>query len=389
MITFRCACGKQLQVKDENAGKKVRCPKCKEVATVPAFEEEGIHTLPAAPARRDDTDENVRAGRRASAPPVINDDDERRRKPGPRDEEDDSDPPSRKRERGLDEEEDEELPRRRRRERDDDDESDEDRPRRRQVAGSSSGLIIGIAGGGVGLLAIVGLLVWFLMKDSAPDNPGPDGGIQVNPVPIGAARAQLMNNMKQIGLALHMHHDMYRALPNQGFSNPPGKPNLSWRVQILPFIEQDNLYRQFRLDEPWDSAHNRQFLSRIPPLYAPLGSQPRGNVEGGTYIQLITGPNTLYPKWNPKLSLVRDIPDGTPNTILFVEAGDPVPWTKPDDVKYNPQGPLPKLGSLSPDGFFAGMGDGSIRFVERRRVSDQTLRSVIDPRDGQVLGPDW
>ena len=73
---------------------------------------------------------------------------------------------------------------------------------------------------------------------------------------VASARARSQNNLKQIGLALHNYHDIYGVLPAAAIVDKKGKPLLSWRVAILPYVEQDNLYKQFRLDEPWDSPHN-------------------------------------------------------------------------------------------------------------------------------------
>jgi hypothetical protein len=82
---------------------------------------------------------------------------------------------------------------------------------------------------------------------------------------------------------------------------------------------------------------------------------------------------------------IHEIADGSSNTFLFAEAQTPVPWSKPADMAVTPNGPLP----LPPDQFLAAMADGSVRMVNRRGVNDQTLRLVIDPRDGQRLPMDW
>src|SRR4051794_24888061 len=74
------------------------------------------------------------------------------------------------------------------------------------------------------------------------------------------------NNLKQIALAFHNYHDTNGAMPTNQHSKD-GKPLLSWRVQILPYIEQDHVYKQFKLDEPWDSEHNMKLVDKIPDLY--------------------------------------------------------------------------------------------------------------------------
>ncbi len=72
-----------------------------------------------------------------------------------------------------------------------------------------------------------------------------------------------MNNMKQIALACHMYIDSHKRFPTD-IVDADGKPLLSWRVAILPYLEQQGLYNQLHLDEPWDSDHNRQVLSSMP-----------------------------------------------------------------------------------------------------------------------------
>ncbi len=79
--------------------------------------------------------------------------------------------------------------------------------------------------------------------------------------------------MKQFGLALHNYYDTNHCLPPAPLVDAKGKPLLSWRVAILPFLEQDNLYRQFKLDEPWDSEHNKKLISKMPKIYQGLNAK--------------------------------------------------------------------------------------------------------------------
>ncbi|MCL4191413.1 MAG: DUF1559 domain-containing protein, partial [Thermoguttaceae bacterium] len=92
-----------------------------------------------------------------------------------------------------------------------------------------------------------------------------------------ARRSQSMNNLKQIGLAMHNYYDSYRTLPAQANYDPQGKPLLSWRVQLLPFLEQQALYAQFHQDEPWDSAHNKTLIDKMPPVYRSASSKSPPN----------------------------------------------------------------------------------------------------------------
>lgn len=87
-----------------------------------------------------------------------------------------------------------------------------------------------------------------------------------------------VNKLKQFGLACQNYHDTNDALPGN-IADKDGKPLLSWRIAILPFIEQQALYEQFKRDEPWDSEHNKKLIEKMPKLYAPVRESPgRGNV---------------------------------------------------------------------------------------------------------------
>lgn len=241
-----------------------------------------------------------------------------------------------------------------------------------------------------------------------------------------AGRAQLRNNMKLLANSIYRFQDRnYSRLPTAGFSGDPDPrlagetaPKLSWRVAILPFLasaeserrfKQDffekkeefldkkhdphlGLYYQFKLDESWDSPHNRQLISKMPSVFQPVSAQkPRR--QGETYLQFVTGPGTLYPTSNSTPDYPRSFFDGTSNTVMIVEAAESVPWTKPADfaidVSNIDKGFVPRVGAFSDKGFFAALGDRSVRFVDRTRVSDKTLRQAFNPADGNQFGRDW
>jgi len=157
----------------------------------------------------------------------------------------------------------------------------------------------------------------------------------------------------------------------------------------LPFIEQGALgalYNQFHLDEPWDSPHNIKLLDKMPKIYAP----PRGvknKVKYGTFYQAFVGNGAAFDQ-KQEMSIPRSFPDGTANTILLVEASKAVPWTKPEDIPYNPKKPLPKLGAAFDNGFFVLMADASTRFI-KNTISKETLHAAITRAGGEVLGSDW
>jgi hypothetical protein len=169
--------------------------------------------------------------------------------------------------------------------------------------------------------------------------------------------------------------------------SPEGKPLLSWRVAVLPYIEQGDLYKQFHLDEPWDSPHNITLLSKMPVIYRAPGSKAKKIPPNHTICHVFVGKGAAF-EGREGVRFPRDFPDGTSNTILVVEAGEPVPWTKPEDLVYDPNGPLPDLRSVFKDGFRVSLADGSTRWV-RKDMSETTLRAAITRNGGERLGPNW
>ncbi len=213
----------------------------------------------------------------------------------------------------------------------------------------------------------------------------------VSKVREAAARSTDMNNLKQIGVAFHVHASANEdKLPNAAWStklDPAGRPlpHLSWRVAILPFIEEDNLYRQFKLDEPWDSENNKKLIPLMPKIY----TSPLAPTEPGkTYYKVFTGPGTIYERNKLAKYMIGNIPDGTSNTILVAEGGDPVTWTKPDDFVFDPAKPLPNIWLPGKPGINVCMADGSVRFINRS-ISEATLKNAIQADEGNILGPDW
>ncbi|MCE9565906.1 MAG: DUF1559 domain-containing protein [Planctomycetes bacterium] len=201
-----------------------------------------------------------------------------------------------------------------------------------------------------------------------------------------AARMQSQNNLKQIAIAVHAYNDANGHLP-QDIVDKNGKPLLSWRVAILPYIEQDALYKQFKLDEPWDSANNKQwsqmtiktFLSPNAVLASPAG---KTNYQG------FVGPGTIFEPG--KKITFAGITDGLSNTIMVVETADGVDWAKPGGIPFDPKKPLPKLTSVSGNGFMnVAMGDGSVRTVSLKTITEKTLKAAITRNGGEVLGDDW
>ena len=224
-----------------------------------------------------------------------------------------------------------------------------------------------------------------------PQTKGDSLESAVSKVRQAAERSKDQNNLKQMMLAMHNYHDVRNGLPTAIFDKA-GKPLLSWRVVILPFVEQDKLYEQFKLDEPWDSSHNKPLLSRMPSIYAVPGITKPGDTN--THYQVfvsdpkMAGPkpvfSTLGPPVGPKSVSLAMIQDGTSNTLAIGEAADAVPWTKPEDMLYDNAKPLPKLATFWNGGFNGAFFDGSVRLFSGS-IAEKTMRDLITANDGNPI----
>jgi hypothetical protein len=186
---------------------------------------------------------------------------------------------------------------------------------------------------------------------------------------IADSRTQSMNNLKQIAIAMHNYHDAKNTLPASASYDGDGKPLLSWRVHILPYLNQNQLYKQFHLDEPWDSEHNSKLIAKMPPVYA-SPDHPELSAEWKTQYVVPTSKGTVFEGKEGKT--VREITDGTVKTVMAVEAhgNRAVIWTKPDDFAVDLEQPLKDLAGVRGDGFLAVLVDGSV----------QTISNAINPK---------
>lgn len=191
-------------------------------------------------------------------------------------------------------------------------------------------------------------------------------------------KAQKRNNLKQIAIAFHNYHDVFTKFPGAGKS-ADGKEGLSWRVHLLPYLDQPALYQQFNLDEPWDSETNKALIEQMPDIF-----KSEGVVEPGkTAIHLITGPGAPFAKnATPKIA---NFTDGTSNTILAVEAGADKAdvWTKPGGLDFDEKDPIKALGKLA-DTFNAMLCDGSVRSISAK-IDAANLRRLFQLADGEPL----
>lgn len=258
-----------------------------------------------------------------------------------------------------------------------------------------------------------------------PDEPRAAVATPAERTVTRSQRQRSFNHLKQIGLAFHNHHDATGRLPGD-IRSKDGKPLLSWRVALLPYLEQAALFNQFKADEPWDSEHNLKLLSRMPDVYR-VEIEPKDATH--TYYQVFAGPGTPFgpksggrgtirpgmggtfgqpgagqPATTPGFEDFRgqpgtapapdmadrfrvaftDITDGTSNTLGVVEAGPPVPWTKPADIPYDPKKPVTKLDGPFADVLHASTLDGAAHAL-RRDIDPAVMRLLVEMGDGQVI----
>jgi hypothetical protein len=200
--------------------------------------------------------------------------------------------------------------------------------------------------------------------------------------------------LRQIGLALRFYFEENKKLPPAVVYSKNGRPLYSWRVLLLPYLEEVRLYQRFNLEEPWDSPHNKKLLKETPSCYLPVFGTD--DFPGMTHYQVFIGPGTAFER--PDLTR-KDFTDDLSATILVVEASEPVPWSKPVDLAYDPNKPLPRLGGIygkpfhflcyeiaRTPGFGACFADGSARFI-RSDTDAKTIRALITRNGGEEVDP--
>lgn len=197
-----------------------------------------------------------------------------------------------------------------------------------------------------------------------------------------ARRIQCSNQLRQIALAANQYEEANRHLPPPAIVDKNGKPLLSWRVALLPYLEQASLYERFKLDEPWDSPNNRALLKEMPAVYrCPSRSD---SAETATTYRAIVGPGAIF---EPGKKLGRaDISDGTSNTLLLVESSDPIEWTRPDELAFTPDAALGLLGAGSnhPNGFQGAFADGTVHLFPKT-IDPRLFRNLITRSGGEKV----
>ncbi len=205
--------------------------------------------------------------------------------------------------------------------------------------------------------------------------PVPKEKLEPLPAITDKQLAESVQKLKQMGIAWHNFESVNGRFPNNVLKEE--KPLLSWRVAILPYLEEEELYKQFKLDEAWDSENNKKLIAKMPKIF----QAPRGRAKAGeTFYQSFTGADTILG------ARILDITDGTSNTLMIAEAETPVVWSKPDDLPFDGKTP-PKLGGMFDGDFNTTFADGSVRKF-KRTIKLEILMALITRNGGEVVNVD-
>ncbi len=187
---------------------------------------------------------------------------------------------------------------------------------------------------------------------------------------------------KQILLGLLNYASRHKQFPPRAIEDKEGKPLLSWRVAILPFIDDQSLYEQFHLDEPWDSPNNKPLVAKMPSVFQDA-SRPS---DGTTTYLAPYGKGLAWDDAHGATKLGEFI-DGMSQTIMLVEADNAhaVPWTKPDDLEVNLSKPFDGLATERAVGkFMIGFADGQVVAVTRSLDPD-TMKALFTRNGGEQI----
>ncbi len=195
-------------------------------------------------------------------------------------------------------------------------------------------------------------------------------------------------NMYRIVVAMHQYHDTYGSFPPAYTVDADGNKLHSWRTLLLPFLEQNALYKNIRLDEPWNSEHNKRFGDLIVPVFLCHELAFEKDPKPVTGYSVVVGPQTIFPE-NGKTNSFREITDGTSNTIALVERATPIPWMQPDDVSFDEAVKgigvtKDGIGDVHDGGCNITFADGSVHFVQKT-LDLKILRALLTKSGGESV----
>jgi hypothetical protein len=218
------------------------------------------------------------------------------------------------------------------------------------------------------------------------------GGAAAVQAQAASTRGRCLANLQKIAAALNAYANDHGAYPLPYIADSAGKPLLSWRVTLLPYLGHQDLYNAIRLDQAWDSPENSEMMFRCPDVYE---SPADDSNSGDTSYMLITGTGTLFPGNAPLAP--QDIGDGPAKTLLVVETAPATSgqatWTKPVDLNIGRMtmvvggAPGIEIGGNHQGGATVVTADGRAHFL-RDTTSAALLRALISPNGGEAVRDD-
>jgi hypothetical protein len=207
-----------------------------------------------------------------------------------------------------------------------------------------------------------------------------------------ARRASCSGHLSQLALALHNYCDVYGVLPPAHVDDEHGRPMHSWRVLILPFIDENPLYAQYDFSEPWDGPGNIKLLSQMPDIFSCLTRNAVAKAPTMTSYVVVSGPETMFP--GPQAIRLDQVTDGLSNTLMLVEVSNTqIPWTKPQDLDLGTMSlqindeTHPAISSKHPGGANVIRGDRRYQFL-RDSVTASQLKSLLTRCGGEPVPHD-
>lgn len=229
----------------------------------------------------------------------------------------------------------------------------------------------------VGLVLLIGTGTAFLLQRG------------VDALREDARLTECRSNLKQLLLAFHNYHDSYGSFPPAYTTDAEGKPVHSWRVLLRPYLESSDFYWHYRLDEAWDSTHNRHLAEeyRAMAMDCPSADHPEGPLLANYVV--VVGPGTAFP--GGKSTSLADITDGPENTILVVETmHSNVLWSEPrdlrtDEMSFRINDPNhPSISSAHRGVVNVGFADGTVQRLDAS-TNPETVRALLTIAGGEPV----
>jgi Protein of unknown function (DUF1559) len=204
-------------------------------------------------------------------------------------------------------------------------------------------------------------------------------------VKISTNTDEALGNLRKVGKAMKQYQEKNGHYPGPAILDKEGKPLLSWRVGLLPFLGEKDLYDEFHLDEAWDSPHNKELLERMPDVF----QNPSAATDPGmTFYRGVFGKGAFFDPEVKQGIEPKDITDGGAATLAVVETREAVPWTKPGtEIPFDGDGMKSMLGGHKPGGFAALYAFGPVKFI-KDSITPLVLRALSTRAEGEVVTDD-